>query len=116
MYSESKDDQTSNPGCLLLTDTPSCSGLDFLGSLSTRSVTILFLSCDVSEGSHSACSGSVSSDVLSGPRISSFLVVEAATGLGVLSVLFMEVGSSTESTDTMRVCMLLTRCWRTSSL
>merc|ERR1719329_306601 len=53
--------------------------------------------------SHSACSSSVSSDVLSGPCISSFFVV------------LMEVGSSTESTDTMRVCMLLTRCWRTSS-
>ena len=92
------------------------SGLDFLGSLSTRSVTILFLSSDGSEMSHSACTGSVSSDVLSRPHISSFLVVETTAGLGILSVLLMEVGSSTESTDTMRVCMLLTCRWSSSSL
>jgi hypothetical protein len=76
--------------------TPSArrSCLHLLGGLGSGSVSVLLLSVDVSEGSASTGSGSVSSDVLHRPVVSSLLGVEASTGLGILSLLEMEVGSS----------------------
>ena len=90
------------------------SGCDFLGGLSAGSVAILFLSVDVSKRSHSTSTSSVSSDGLDGPRVSSLLVVEATTGLGILLLLEMEVRSSGISGNDMGMSMLQTCCWGTS--
>ena len=46
-------------------------GLVLLGGLSSLSITVLFESINVSEGSHSTSSGSVSSDSFGRPSISS---------------------------------------------
>jgi len=66
--------------------------------------------------SHSSSSFGVSSLGFGGPVISSLLGVETTTSYGILSLLLMEVRSSTKSTDTMRVSMFLTSGWSTSSL
>jgi hypothetical protein len=94
--------------------TRSC--LDLLGGLSSASPAILLFSGDVSESSHSTGSGGISSKSLGRPIISSLLGVETTTGLGVLSLLEMEVRSSSESGDSMRMSMLQTCCWGTSCL
>jgi hypothetical protein len=57
-----------------------CSCLDFLGGLSSGSVSVLLLSVDVLDVSASTSSGCVSSDVLDGPVISSLLGMETTTG------------------------------------
>ena len=103
-------------GCCCLGALDGCSlrGLDLLGGLHAVSVAILFLSGDVTEVSHSAGASGVSSLGLDRPVISSLLGVEAATRLGVLSLLLVEVGSSGESTDAVRVHVLLTSCWSSS--
>ena len=46
-------------------------GLGFFGGLGSGSVSVLFLSLNVSKGSHSTSSGSVSTDSFGRPRISS---------------------------------------------
>jgi len=70
----------------------------------------------VSELSDSTGSGSVSSDVLDGPIVSSLLGVETTAGLGILSLLEMEVGSSRVSGDGMRMAILLSVGWGSSGL
>ena len=82
--------------------------------MGSASVSVLLLSVDVSEGSASAGSGSGSSDLLHGPVVSSLLGVEASTGLGILSLLEMEVGSSRVSGDGVRMAILFTVGWSTS--
>lgn len=89
-------------------------GLNLLGGLHAVSVAILLLSDSVAQVSHSASASGVSSLGLHGPVISSLLGVEAATRLGILSLLLVEVGSSGESTDAMGVHVLLTSCWSSS--
>ena len=84
--------------------------------MGSASVSVLLLSVDVSEGSASASSGSVSSDVLHRPVVSSLLGVEAATSLGILSLLEMEVRSSRVSGDGMRMAILLSVGWGSSCL
>jgi hypothetical protein len=98
--------------------TPSeeCSCLHFLGGLSSASVSVLLSSVDSLDVSASTGSGSVSSDVLDGPVVSSLLGVETTAGLGILSLLEMEVGSSRESGDGMRMAILLSVGWSTSRL
>ena len=86
----------------------SARGLDLLRCLHAMSVAVLLASGNVAEVSHSTSASSVSSLGLGGPIVSSLLGVEAATRLGVLSLLLVEVRSSGESTDAMRVHMLLT--------
>lgn len=82
--------------------------------MSSGSVSVLLLSLNVSEGSHSTGAGSVSSDVLDGPVVSSLLGVETTAGLGILSLLEMEVGSSRVSGDGVRMAILFTVGWSTS--
>ena len=90
----------------------SCGNL--LGSLSSMSVSVLLSSVNVSEGSHSTSSGSVSSNGFCGPTVSSLL---GATSKGCgLSLLQMEVGFSTDSTDSVGVSMFFTSCWSSSCL
>lgn len=84
--------------------------------MGSASVPVLFLSVDVSEGSASAGSGSVSSDVLHRPVVSSLLGVEATTGLGILSLLEVEVRSSRVSGDGVRMAILLSVSWGSSCL
>ena len=84
--------------------------------MGSASPAILLSSVDVLKTSHSAGSSSVSSNSLDGPGVSSLLVVEATTGLGVLSLLEMIVGSSSESGHSMGVSMLQTCCWGSSCL
>lgn len=84
--------------------------------MGSGSVAVLLLSVHVSEMSASAGSSSVSSDVLHRPVVSSLLGVEASTGLGILSLLEMEVGSSRVSGDGMRMIILLSVGWGSSRL
>ena len=72
------------------------------------SVAVLLTSGHMTEVSHSASARRVSSLSLGRPVISSLLGVEPTARLGVLSLLLVEVRSSGESTDAMRVHMLLT--------
>ena len=85
-----------------------CSCLDFLGGLSSGSISVLLFSVDVFDISASTGSGSVSSNVLDGPIVSSLLGVETTSSLGILSLLEMEVRFTRVSGDSMRMAILLT--------
>jgi len=78
------------------------------------SVSVLLSSVDVSEASHSAGSSGVSADGFDGPGVSS-LSGSTSDG-GRLSLLKVEVGLARHSRDGVRVGMLLTSCWSSSSL
>jgi len=84
--------------------------------LSSGSVPVLLFSVDVFDISASTSSGSVSSDVLHGPIVSSLLGMETTTGLGILSLLEMEIRFSRVSGDSMRMAILLTVGGGTSRL
>ena len=66
--------------------------------------------------SASASASSVSPLGLNAPVISSLLGMEATSRLSILSVLFVEIGSSGETGNHMGVRMLLTSRRSTSSL
>ena len=84
--------------------------------MGTGSVSVLLLSGDVLDGSASTGSGSGSSDLLGGPIVSSLLGVETTAGLGILSLLEMEVGSTSVSGDGVRMAILLSVGWGSSRL
>ena len=86
--------------------TSSAGGLNLLGGLGSGSESVLEFSIDGLEISHSSGSGSLSSDGLGGPVVSSSLGVFTTSGLSVLLVLLVEVGSSRESADHMGVSSL----------
>ena len=90
--------------------------LHFLGGLGTGSVAVLLLSLNVLDVSASTSAGSRPSDGLDGPGVSSLLGVETTAGGGVLSLLEVEVGLSRVSGDGVRMAVLLTVGWSTSSL
>ena len=93
----------------------SAGGLHLLG-LGSASESVLLSSLDFLEVSSSAGSGLVSSDGLDGPVVSSSLGMGATSGLGILLVLLVEVGSSGESTDHVRVSSSLSCCGGSSRL
>ena len=105
---ESISNSLTEAGCSLLGDNSL--------SLSSGSVAVLLLSLDVLDESASSSSGSVSSNRLDRPHISSLLSVESTSSRGILLLLLVEVRLSTESTDDMRMIILLTCCWGTSRL
>ena len=82
------------------------------------SVTVLLSSLDMLEGSHSSSSGSVSSDGFGGPHVSSLCGTTSTSSFnGRVSLLLeMEVGLSSNSTDSVGVAILLTSCGRSSRL
>ena len=91
-------------------------GLDLLLSLASGSPSVLLTSGDGLKVSATTSSGGVSPLGLGGPVISSLLGVETTTRLGVLSLLLVEVGSSSESGNAMGMSVLLTSRRSTSSL
>ena len=93
----------------------SLAGLNLLGSLHSVPVAILLSSGNVSNVSASSSSSVISSLSLGGPVISSLLGVESTATLGILSILLVEIRSSSVSTHTMGVSVLLTSRWGTSS-
>ena len=96
----------------------SCGGLslDLLLGSAAGSITVLLSSGNVPDVSATTSALGVSSLGLGAPVISSLLSMESATGLGVLSLLLVEVRPTSEPTDHMRVRMLLTSRRGTSSL
>lgn len=91
-------------------------GLNLLGGLAAGAVAVLLLPGDVADVSAAAGALSVSSLGLGAPVISSLLGVDTASGLGVSSLLLVEIGSSGEPGNHMGVRVLLTSRRSTSSL
>ena len=84
------------------------------GGLGSLSVSVLLSSVHVSQVSKSTSARGVSSDGLHGPGVSSLGCT--SSGGGSLSLLEMEVGLATHSTDGVRVGVLLTSCWGSPGL
>ena len=91
-------------------------GLDLLGSLAAAAVAILLLAVNVPDVSAAASAGGVSSLGLDTPVVSALLGVDAATRLGILLVLFVEIRPARETGNHMRVGVLLTSRRSTPSL
>ena len=85
----------------------SCSLGDHFGGLGSTSVTILLLSGNVLDVSASSSSFLGSSDGFKRPVISSLLGMNTSAGNSVSLLLLMEVRSSGESTNVVRMIVLL---------